>query len=61
MRRRTDLDLPDFVQDTLRRLTGLQHFRDFADGKQVPLGQGNFPLRPVAATVRSRQDGADGL
>ena len=48
---RTDLDLPDFVQRHASRLTGL-HFRDFADGKQVPLGQGNFPLRPVAAALK---------
>lgn len=48
---RTDLDLPAFVQKHASRLTGL-HFRDFVDGKQVPLGQGSFPLKQVAAALQ---------
>jgi inosose dehydratase len=48
---RTDLDLPDFVKRHAARLTGL-HFRDFVNGKQVPLGQGNFPLEKVAAALK---------
>lgn len=48
---RTDLDLPDFVKRHAPRLTGL-HFRDFVNGKQVPLGQGNFPLAKVAAALK---------
>lgn len=48
---RTDLDLPDFVQRHASRLIGL-HFRDFVDGKQVPLGQGHFPLKQVASALK---------
>lgn len=48
---RTDLDLPDFVTRHATRLTGL-HFRDFVSGRQVPLGQGNFPLAKVAAALK---------
>lgn len=48
---RTDLDLPAFVQKHAPRLTGL-HFRDFVNGKQVPLGQGSFPLKQVAAALK---------
>jgi len=48
---RTDLDLPSFVQKHAARLTGL-HFRDFVNGKQVPLGQGKFPLKQVAAALK---------
>ena len=48
---RTDLDLPAFVQRHAARLTGL-HFRDFIEGKQVPLGQGHFPLQGVASALK---------
>jgi sugar phosphate isomerase/epimerase len=48
---RTDLDLPLFVTKHAARLTGL-HFRDFVDGKQVPLGQGKFPLKQVATALK---------
>lgn len=48
---RTDLDLPSFVQKHASRLTGL-HFRDFVNGKQVPLGQGEFPLKQVAGALK---------
>lgn len=48
---RTDLDLPSFVQKHATRLTGL-HFRDFVNGKQVPLGQGKFPLKQVAVALK---------
>lgn len=48
---RTDLDLPSFVQKHAARLTGL-HFRDFVNGKQVPLGQGKFPLKQVVAALK---------
>ena len=48
---RTDLDLPLFVEKHAARLAGL-HFRDFVNGKQVPLGQGKFPLKQVAAALK---------
>lgn len=48
---RTDLDLPSFVERHAARLTGL-HFRDFVNGKQVPLGQGKFPLKQVASALK---------
>ena len=34
-----------------RRIVGF-HFRDYRNGEQVPLGQGAFDLRPLAAAMR---------
>lgn len=48
---RTDLDISDFVRRHTVRLIGF-HFRDFIDGKQVPLGLGKFPLHPVVAALK---------
>ncbi len=48
---RTDLDLPEFVTRHASRLTGL-HFRDFVNGRQVPFGQGTFPIAKVAAALK---------
>jgi inosose dehydratase len=54
---RTGFDIPRFVEEHAARLTGI-HFRDFRDGKQVPLGEGTFPLRQVAAALqRARWSG----
>ncbi|SFS13717.1 Sugar phosphate isomerase/epimerase [Granulicella pectinivorans] len=47
---RTGFDIPRFVYEHAARLTGI-HFRDFREGKQVPLGQGTFPLRQVASSL----------
>jgi sugar phosphate isomerase/epimerase len=44
-------DVPAFLEEAYRRVIGL-HLRDFRDGKQVPLGSGDFPLRQVAATLK---------
>jgi inosose dehydratase len=44
-------DVPDFLRRHSRRIVGL-HMRDYKDGQQVPLGQGNFPLAAVAATLQ---------
>lgn len=47
---RTGFDIPRFVYEHAARLTGI-HFRDFREGKQVPLGEGAFPLQQVAAAL----------
>jgi inosose dehydratase len=47
-------DVPAFLRAHSRRLVGL-HLRDYRDGKQVPLGQGSFPLAEVATTLRKLQ------
>jgi inosose dehydratase len=47
-------DVPAFLRKHSGRLTGL-HLRDYKDGKQVPLGEGSFPLPEVAATLQQLQ------
>jgi inosose dehydratase len=47
-------DVPAFLRAHSKRLVGL-HLRDYKDGKQVPLGQGSFPLAQVAATLKQLQ------
>jgi len=51
-------DVPAFLVAHSKRIVGL-HLRDYAgdkgDGKQVPLGQGSFPLAQVAATLKRLQ------
>jgi inosose dehydratase len=47
-------DVPAFLRAHAKRLVGL-HLRDYKDGKQVPLGQGSFPLAEVAATLKQLQ------
>jgi inosose dehydratase len=47
---RTGFDIPRFVEEHATRLTGI-HFRDFKEGKQVPLGEGTFPLHQVASAL----------
>lgn len=44
-------DVPAFLEEFSQRIIGL-HLRDFRDGKQVPLGSGDFPLQQVAALLR---------
>ena len=44
-------DVPAFVAANHKRLAGL-HLRDFAAGRQVPLGQGEFPLAQMAEALR---------
>lgn len=44
-------DVPALVEKNHRRIIGL-HLRDFRDGKQVPLGSGDFPLAQVAAVLK---------
>ena len=44
-------DVPAFLEENRRRIIGL-HLRDFRDGKQVPLGSGDFPLAQVAAVLK---------
>lgn len=43
-------DVPAFLRQHHPRIVAL-HLRDYQDGKQVPLGSGNFPLTEVAATL----------
>lgn len=45
------INVPEFVRKHSRRIIGI-HLRDFKDGKQVPLGQGTFPLDATAAALR---------
>jgi sugar phosphate isomerase/epimerase len=47
-------EVPAFVRAHSKRLVGL-HLRDYKEGKQVPLGQGSFPLAEVAATLKQLQ------
>jgi sugar phosphate isomerase/epimerase len=44
-------DVPAFLEENHRRIIGL-HLRDYRDGKQVPLGSGDFPLAQVAALLK---------
>jgi sugar phosphate isomerase/epimerase len=44
-------DPPAFLRKHYQRIVGL-HLRDYHDGKQVPLGEGSFPLAEVAATLK---------
>lgn len=50
---RAGVDLPVFLADHAARLTGI-HLRDFKGGRQVPLGQGDFPLAQVAGALQAR-------
>lgn len=45
------IDVPAFVRRHSDRIVGI-HLRDFKDGNQVPLGQGTFPLRATAASLK---------
>lgn len=45
------IDVPAFLREHHRRIVGI-HLRDFRDGKQVPLGQGTFPLAEAAAALK---------
>jgi sugar phosphate isomerase/epimerase len=47
-------DVPAFLRAHSGRLVGL-HLRDYKEGKQVPLGQGSFPLAEVATTLKQLQ------
>ncbi len=47
-------DVPAFLRAHSQRLIAL-HLRDYKDGKQVPLGQGTFPLTEVVATLKQLQ------
>ena len=44
-------NLPEFFAKHHKRLIGL-HLRDFKDGQQVPLGQGEFPIKELAAAIQ---------
>ena len=48
---RAGINVPEFFSRHHRRLSGL-HLRDFKDDTQVPLGQGAFPLKELAAVIR---------
>jgi sugar phosphate isomerase/epimerase len=47
------IDVLGFTSTHLARIAAF-HMRDYANGKQVPLGQGGFPLASFAALLRSR-------
>jgi inosose dehydratase len=44
-------DVPSLLEENHSRIIGL-HLRDYRDGKQVPLGSGDFPLAKVVATLK---------
>jgi inosose dehydratase len=44
-------DVPRFLRQHAPRIAAL-HLRDYKDGKQVPLGEGSFPLKEVATTLQ---------
>ncbi len=50
---RAGVDVADFVARHAERLTGV-HLRDFRNGQQVPLGEGDFPLPEVARALREK-------
>lgn len=44
-------DVPKFFTQHHKRIIGL-HLRDFKNGQQVPLGQGEFPVKELAAAIQ---------
>jgi len=44
-------DALEFFESHHRRICGL-HLRDFKNGEQVPLGQGEFPIHALAAVIQ---------
>ena len=48
---RAGADIPAFVRTHHARLAGL-HIRDTRDGKETPLGTGEFPLNALAEVIR---------
>jgi len=48
---RAGADIPGFFLQHYARLTGM-HIRDTKDGKETPLGTGEFPLEALAAAIR---------
>lgn len=44
-------NVPEFFTKHHKRVIGL-HLRDFKNGEQVPLGQGEFPIRELAAAIK---------
>lgn len=47
-------NVPAFLRRHYRRIVGI-HMRDYKNGLQVPLGEGSFPLKQVAATLQQLQ------
>jgi inosose dehydratase len=50
---RAGIDVAEFAGRHAGRLTGV-HLRDFQNGQQVPLGDGDFPLDAVARALREK-------
>lgn len=48
---RAGADIPAFVRKHYQRLAGM-HLRDTKDGKEAPLGTGDFPLQALAVAIR---------
>lgn len=48
---RAGADIAAFVKQHARRIEGI-HLRDFRGGEQVPLGEGDVDLRPLAKLLR---------
>lgn len=45
-------NVPEFFAKHHKRIVGM-HLRDFKNGEQVPLGQGEFPVRELAAAIKN--------
>lgn len=50
---RAGADIPAFIRKHHDRITGL-HIRDTKDGKEAPLGTGDFPLTEIVAAIREK-------
>ena len=44
-------NVPEFFAKHHKRIVGM-HLRDFKNGEQVPLGQGEFPIKELAAAIK---------
>ncbi|MBS1787700.1 MAG: sugar phosphate isomerase/epimerase [Acidobacteria bacterium] len=44
-------NVPEFFAKHHKRIIGM-HLRDFKNGEQIPLGQGEFPVRALASAIK---------
>ncbi len=48
---RAKVNVPEFFERYHKRIIGL-HLRDFRGDEQVPLGQGDFPIKALADAIK---------
>lgn len=53
---RASVDIPAFLERHSDRLTAI-HLRDLKAGRQVPLGQGDLPLKHVSSVLKEKNWG----